>query len=70
MNHTYNFLAAIIFCILITSSCQQNNGTADRLPISMDDSSRVIIDRAIAYAGGKDVWLEKKTLSFDKISTS
>jgi hypothetical protein len=36
----------------------------------MDDSSKVIIDRAIAYAGGYDVWQQKKTLSFDKKSTS
>jgi hypothetical protein len=36
----------------------------------MDDSSRIIIDRAIAYAGGYDAWQQKKTLSFDKKSIS
>lgn len=32
----------------------------------MDDSSRIVIDRAIAYAGGYDAWQQKKTLSFDQ----
>lgn len=70
MGCTYKSLAAFILCIMVTTSCRQNTGTDDSLPITMDDSSRVIIERAIAYAGGKDVWLEKRTLSFDKTSTS
>lgn len=70
MGCTYKSLAVFILCIMVASSCRQNGGTYDPLPVTMDDSSRVIIDRAIAYAGGEEAWLEKKTLSFDKISTS
>ena len=57
--------------LIFMSSCKQNN-TADNsnLPVTMDDSSRIIIDRAIAYAGGYDAWQQKKTLSFDKKSIS
>jgi hypothetical protein len=36
----------------------------------MDDSSHVIIDRAIVYSGGYETWQQKKTLSFDKKSIS
>lgn len=60
------FLFSIIFI-----SCNQNksSGNSD-LPVTMDDSSRAIIDRAIAYSGGYDAWQKKKTLSFDKKSIS
>lgn len=60
-------LSVIVFLMMIAVSCQQNNTT---LPVAMDDSSKIIIDRAIAYAGGYDAWLQKKTLSFDKKSIS
>lgn len=70
MYNAVNF-SAVVFCILTMISCRQF-GTADNsnLPVIMDDSSQVIIDRAIAYAGGYDVWQQKKSLSFDKKSTS
>jgi len=63
--------SAIIILMIVLISCKQNN-TADNsnLPVAMDDSSRIIIDRAIAYAGGYDAWQQKKTLSFDKKSIS
>ncbi len=54
--------------MLAAISCHRNN--ISDLPVTMDDSSRVIIDRAIAYAGGYDAWQQKKTLSFDKKSIS
>jgi hypothetical protein len=72
-------LVSVIFILfLFAISCEQNNkpdnqnnaGDTGDLPVSMDDSSEVIIDRAIAYAGGYDAWWQKKTLSFDKKSTS
>ena len=76
INKTSTF-SAIIFLMFAFNSCQQNNSadnkkdsSATGLPVTMDDSSRVIIDRAIAYAGGYDEWQKKKTLSFDKKSTS
>ncbi len=60
-----------ILSLIVMTACQQNNtGDSGDLPITMDDSSRVIIDRAIAYAGGYHVWQQKKTLSFDKKSIS
>jgi hypothetical protein len=62
-----------IFILMIVFSCKQKNVAetdSEKLPVSMDDSSRIIIDRAIAYAGGYDAWQQKKTLSFDKKSTS
>jgi len=58
---------SIIFLVTATS-CNQNKSAS--LPVNMDDSSRVIIDRAIAYAGGYETWQQKKTLSFDKHSIS
>lgn len=61
-----NPFASVIILMIVMVSCGQNN--IGNLPVAMDDSSRVIIDRAIAYAGGYDVWLQKKTLSFDKKS--
>lgn len=69
---TNKFFIPALFLLLIAFSCKQNSAETDtpKLPVSMDDSSRVIIDRAIAYAGGYDVWQQKKTLSFDKKSTS
>jgi hypothetical protein len=62
--------SAIIIVMIVLSSCKQNTADNNNLPVSMDDSSRVIIDRAIAYAGGYDAWQQKKTLSFDKKSTT
>jgi hypothetical protein len=62
--------SAIIIVMIVLSSCKQNTADNNNLPVSMDDSSRVIIDRAIAYAGGYDAWQQKKTLSFDKKSIS
>ena len=77
INKSYTF-SAIIFLLFAFNSCHQNNSADNKkdtsatiaLPVMMDDSSRVIIDRAIAYAGGFDVWQKKKTLSFDKKTTS
>lgn len=70
----YNICGAIgitTFLMIAFNSCKQNNNTGDHpLPVTMDDSSKVIIDRAIAYAGGYDAWLQKKSISFDKVSTS
>ncbi len=63
------FLSIILFPIVFIS-CNQNKSGSNDLPVTMDDSSRVIIDRAIAYAGGYDEWQKKKTLSFDKKSMS
>ena len=62
------FIAVIL--LVMAFSCKQKNIDSSKLPVSMDDSSRVIIDRAIAYAGGYDAWQRKKTLSFDKKSIS
>lgn len=64
-------LSAIVLSLIVAVSCQQNNtsSTSD-LPVTLDDSSRIIIDRAISYAGGNTVWQQKKTLSFDKKSIS
>ena len=70
---THKFFIPAMFLLLITFSCKQKNAAevdTSKLPVAMDDSSRVIIDRAIAYAGGYDEWQQKKTLSFDKKSTS
>lgn len=63
-------LTALFFLIflVIVLSCKQN--TSANLPVNMDDSSRVIIDRAIAYAGGYEAWQQKQTMSFDKHSIS
>lgn len=60
-----------VLLLIISFSCKQKNETGTTtLPVSMDDSSRVIIDRAIEYAGGYDAWQQKRTLSFDKKSIS
>ncbi len=66
----YQKLAAFssIILLIVMVSCRQNN--TGNLPVTMDDSSRIIIDRAIAYAGGYGMWQQKKTLSFDKKSIS
>lgn len=63
-------LLLLINVFLLAVSCKQNsnNATGKEPVVNMDDSSRIIIDRAIAYAGGYDVWQQKKTLSFDKKS--
>jgi hypothetical protein len=75
MLKNFFFISSLFFSMLVIISCQQNNpaeNTSDQnnLPVTMDDSSRAIIDRAIAYAGGYEAWQQKKTLSFDKKSTS
>ena len=62
------FIAVIL--LIMAFSCKQKNIDSSKLPVSMDDSSRLILDRAIAYAGGYDTWQQKKTLSFDKKSIS
>ncbi len=61
----------MLFLFMAMISCKQNT-TADtgNLPVTLDDSSRAIIDRAIAYAGGYEAWQQKKTVSFDKKSIS
>ncbi|MEJ7829841.1 MAG: hypothetical protein WKF91_16650 [Segetibacter sp.] len=71
MNSKISTLIYFILIMMPTICCRQTN-TADsaNLPVAMDDSSRVVIDRAIAYAGGYDNWQQKKTLSFDKKSIS
>lgn len=61
---------SLLSIFLVVSCAQQTPAHTEALPVSMDDSSRVIIDRAIAYAGGYDNWEQKKTLSFDKKSIS
>ena len=76
----YKKLPALFFILLMMCliSCEQKNNVdaknnasnGEGLPVSMDDSSRIIIDRAIAYAGGYGVWQQMKTLSFDKKSIS
>ena len=59
----------IIFLMIALGSCRQNIAPdTSKLPVTMDDSSRAIIDRAIIYAGGYATWQQKKTLSFDKKS--
>ncbi len=78
MYKKFTAFLAIIVLVIVLNSCQQNNDAdakknstdAGGLPVTMDDSSKVIIDRAIAYAGGYDAWQQKKTLSYDKKSTS
>jgi hypothetical protein len=63
-------LQLLITLLVLAVSCKQNSNNASRkdLVVNMDDSSRNIIDRAIAFAGGYEVWLQKKTVSFDKKS--
>ncbi len=67
----FTAVSSLLVLLSITNSCKQNNTskTGD-LPVTMDDSSRAIIDRAIAYAGGYNAWQQKKTISFDKKSIS
>ncbi|HVK97690.1 MAG TPA: hypothetical protein VM368_07730, partial [Flavisolibacter sp.] len=68
------FLTVILLTIIFYA-CQQNNNTDNKKDTQetsnihpMDDSSRIIIDRSIAYAGGYEAWQQKKSLSFDKKS--
>lgn len=71
MNYKFTSVSALILLLIAIVSCRQNqNSQPTNLPVTMDDSSRAIIDRSIAYAGGYDAWQQKKTLSFDKKSTS
>lgn len=61
----------IVLSVIVIISCNENkNADTSKLPVEMDDSSSVIIDRAIAYAGGYESWQQMKTLSFDKKITS
>ncbi len=54
--------------------CRQNENEKvlekGSLPVTMDDSSRAIINRAINYAGGEEAWHNAKTISYDKKSIS
>ncbi len=71
MNQKFTSFSVITFFMMMLTSCKQDsNADVGNLPVNMDDSSRIIIDRAIAYAGGYDEWQKKKTLSFDKKSIS
>ena len=75
MLNNYPASVALIIALIGLASCREQTtektaSPAAALPVAMDDSSRVIIDRAIAYAGGYEVWQQKKTLSFDKKATS
>ncbi|MEJ7912156.1 MAG: DUF6503 family protein [Chitinophagaceae bacterium] len=64
-------LGILTYATVLPFSCSQNAvSDAGRLPVTMDDSSRIIIDRAIAYAGGYAAWQQQNTLSFDKKSRS
>lgn len=71
-------VSATILVLIGLISCQQKTQeTTGDLPVTLDDSSRMIIDRAIAYAvglapahGGDSIWPQKQTLSFDKKSIS
>lgn len=79
-----NILPTVLATILVLIglvACQQKTGEpTGGLPVTMDDSSRVIIDRAIGYAVGlapahrahrsDSAWHQKQTLSFDKKSIS
>jgi hypothetical protein len=69
MRNKFLAISAIILLVAFVS-CKQSNIDSSKLPVSMDDSSHVIIDRAIAYSGGYETWQQKKTLSFDKKSIS
>ncbi len=65
------FPATLICAAALFFACSQNaNSDEGSLPVTMDDSSRSIIDRAIAYAGGYEAWQQQKTLSFDKKTRS
>ncbi|MFN2438258.1 MAG: DUF6503 family protein [Chitinophagaceae bacterium] len=70
MTNKFCLFSAIVLLITVTVSCNQDIKDGSNLPVTMDDSSRAIIDRAIAYAGGYEPWQQKKTLSFDKKSIS
>lgn len=66
---------ALTFYMILAISCEQKNNNSNKKDAEvtanvpeMDDSSRVIIDRSVAYAGGYDAWQKTKTLSFDKKS--
>ncbi len=75
MYHTISAVASFSFLIVLVASCKTNNhaGTDNSTAYEtakMDDSSKAIINRSVAYAGGYDTWRKKKTLSFDKKSTN
>ncbi len=70
MHHKFSAILSIMLCMIVFNSCNHNKSGSNDLPVTMDDSSRIIIDRAIAYAGGYDEWQKKKTLSFNKKSIS
>ncbi len=68
------FIFSVTILLLSLSQCKQSQSEKGKvktsLPVTMDDSSRVIINRAIAFAGGEDAWHNTKTISYDKKSTS
>lgn len=79
MQMTNGYSATSALCVtFMLASCGEQGLTqkaesgppASAQPVTLDDSSRVIIDRAIAYAGSYEAWQQKKTLSFDKKATS
>ncbi len=61
-------ICAVLIFMTVMFSCKQNSSgdtktntsNNSELPVNMDDSSSVIIDRAIAYAGGYDAWQQRK----------
>lgn len=74
----YKMITIVLLMMLtmnVLNSCQLNSNSDSKKgtqktgnQLTMDDSSRVIIERAIAYAGGYDAWQQKKSLSFEKKS--
>ena len=75
MLNTYAASTLLLALVVLTSCREQATEKAPApaaaaLPVTLDDSSRVIIDRAIVYAGGYEAWQQKNTLSFDKKATS
>ena len=69
-NKLTKVLVVMLFVLAMVRCKQSPMGTTNSLPVTMDDSSRAIINRAIAYAGGYETWEQKRTLSFDKKSFS
>ncbi len=67
MSNKFSTATAIILVMISIVACKQKTTTnKTSSTATMDDSSRTIINRALAYAGGYDAWQQKKTLSFDK----
>lgn len=77
MINKFYAVIAIIILIVVTICCRQNSADTKttkvenvNLPVTMDDSSRAIIERSIAFSGGYDKWQQTKSVSYDKKSTS